>query len=53
MTEDDMKRFWFYQTPAEVKKPGGPRIKQFMEIGWVDPFASAQMGLIQTNEEKA
>ena len=42
MSEDDLKQFWFYMSKKEMDKTGGPRIKNFKEIGWVDPFILTQ-----------
>ena len=46
MSEDELKQYWFY--PRETKQDKAtelsqtkyrPRIHEFREVGWVDPFA--------------
>ena len=46
MSEDELKQYWFYPRETEQKNAPEltqskyrPRIHEFKEVGWVDPFA--------------
>lgn len=44
LDDEEMENYWFYKTTEELEKVDfrNPRIQQFKEVGWAEPFASVE-----------